>query len=513
MPLPTQESLQTRSAGGPQAGGHAYDQLLQMYQKQYPNADLQSPQGQDQFNQWAGGVAQEFGVNNWEELPQDFANRYNPGGQAQPAGYQPPVQPTYSPAQVPVVPGGNYAQQQNSSQGGQFNTTGQTGVNQQQQTGQNTTQNQSGTQSGTQATNQTGTSQQQQTGQATGTTANTGTTTSTTAGTTTNKPIDTLGFGSLLQQAGQNVGAQDKQRSAFLQDVIANGGSAFNSQVDQAVRKATSGPGLTGAGGSATSRAGGYAAAEVARNNMGQRLQASEQLAGPTGLTTLSGAANPYIGQEQTTNNTTTGVSNERGTNTQNSTGTTFGTTGSTGVTNTNQANNSTGNIAMTGFQNLIGQTNEQNSGSTSAQGSQAAAGLIPQGQQVGGGGCVLCTAATELKLARHHRVLRKVIGFKLRDRRFDYAARGYFYLFTPLARWFLHHPRLAAVLWPMAKAVVYEELRVAGRRLPRRYWAWGVHWVGHGICALVGRLNVPKGVQCAIIQRIAQREKIWFSY
>jgi len=129
-------------------------------------------------------------------------------------------------------------------------------------------------------------------------------------------------------------------------------------------------------------------------------------------------------------------------------------------------------------------------------------------------GGCVLCTAGIELGIWPWKRVLRHVIDYKLTKAwpEFRSAARGYFAIFTPVARWLLTHPRTAAVLLPVAKAVVYEELRVSGRQLPLRRMAWVVHWLGHSICAAVGHLPVRGYVTDEKIVEIAQRNNVLFA-
>lgn len=407
---------------------------------------------------------------------------------------------TYAPVQ-PSQGGGNYNQTQNASQGGQFQTLGQQNTNQvqsqeQNQTGfQNTTQQQTGSQS--------------QTGQSSEVADTTQSTTGQTRTTGTNKTSvdDTLGFGKLLQgQVGQTQ-ANDAVRNNFLSDLVGTGGQAFNSQVDQAVRNSLTGPSMTGAGESARARASGYAAAQIARQNTDQRLAAANQLAGPSALTSLVNAGNPYLGKTENIDQTA------------NSTGTMTGRTATMGNTSSSSQSNLASNTATQSGQDtnslskLVGSTNELNTGATNGQSSQNAFGQIPQGQPVKTGGCVLCTAAIHLGLSKHHLVLRRVISHKLNKdwSSFRYAARGYFFLFTPLARWLLTHPRIAATLWPMAKAVVYEELRVSGLRLPRRRWATAVHWIGHYLCSLIGRLPVPGEVTDPVIKQIARDNNILF--
>lgn len=428
----------------------------------------------------------------------------------------------YTPATATTVPGGNFNQNQNANQAGAFNTTGTTQTNQNQVTGNQTNstsntgtttqQQQNGTQTGT--TTDQGTSNQSQTG-----TQNTTTGQNTTVnGTTTTAPVDTLGFGSLLQQQAGQVGASDTARNATLTSLLQNGDPALQSQVDQAVRGSLTGPQMSGTGDSARARAAGYAAAQVGRNSVQDQLAAAQQLAGPTGLSTLSSAANPYIGSQQSQTGTTnsTGFSNlvnnllnsTTSNNTQNTNqATSQNTTGT-------QNSSTTGQNTTAGFSNLTGTQNENQSGTATGQSSQAAAGLIPQAQQVatGGGGCVLCTAGIQLGLWNNLRVLRTVIDYKLRHKKFNSAARGYFAVFTPFARFLLVHPRLARVLEPLARMVVYEELRVAGRGLPLRKGAWLVHWTGHLFCHLVGKLPVAGRVIDPVIESIARKNNVWFS-
>lgn len=361
---------------------------------------------------------------------------------------------TFQQAPFPTGVGGNYQQVQNAVQGGQFATQGQTNQAQLQQSGQQQ--------------NQTQTGQQQQTVNTSQTTA----------------PVDTLGFGALLKDQAGSVGQTDAARQAFLQDIMGTGGTAFQSQMDQAIRNSLTGPQVTGAGDSARARIGGYAAAETGRNNLNQRLAAAEQLGGPTGLATLSTAANPFVGSQ------------------------TSGTQQSLTDSLQNLASNTSG------WQSLLGQTNETQSGATAAQSSQAGAGNIPEGQPVKTGGCVLCTAAIELGLFRNKRVLREAIDYKLGKgwKKFRLAARGYWAVFGPFADWLLDHPRIARTLYPMARMVVYEELRQAGRKLPFRAGAWLVHWIGDTFCRLVGLFPVAGHVTQPRINAIARRENIIFN-
>lgn len=377
----------------------------------------------------------------------------------------PPTGTDYVAAPAPSI-GGNYRQDQNSNQAGQFSTIG------------TTAQNQSGSSSSTgQQTTTSSGSQQGTSGQAI-------------TGTSTSTPVDTLGFGQLLKDAAGSASANDAARNAFLTDVMQTGGTGFGSQIDQAIRQSLSGPGMQGVGDSARGRAAGYASAQIGRNNLDQRLSAAKDLAGPSALATLSTAANPYVGKTETNDSNVSGFSNLL----------------TNGTQNVSSLANQLTNSSSVGT--------EASAGSTTGQASQSGAGTIPQGQPVKTGGCVLCTAAIELKLSKHHRVLRRVIKHKLHtdSDRFSAAARGYFAIFTPFAAWLLSHPRLARLLWPLAKAVVYEELRVSGRKLRWKPWAWTVHWTGHHICGTYGRLFPVKDyVDDERILSIARREQILF--
>lgn len=425
-------------------------------------------------------------------------------------GTSSPSAGSFTQAPTPTGVSGNYAQVQNSLQSGAFATTGSSQQQQQQQSG-GTSQQQT---QGTSLTNQT--NQQTQTGQ-TGQTATSqenqvSQDIARTQGTETTQAIDTLGFGQLLKDQAPGVVSSDAARSAWLQDVMNTGGTGFQSQMDQAVRNSLTGPQTTGAGDSARARMASYAAAETGRTNLNQRLAAAEQLSGPTGLATLSTAANPYIGKTTAIDSTTNTNRNTQSSGTTNTTG--WSNLQSNGTSNsaTQSLQNTTG--SNTGWSNLTGTTNEAQSGITNAMSSQAGAGNIPEGQPVKTGGCVLCTAGIELGLWKQKRLLKSAIAYKLGPgwKKFRLAARGYFAVFGPFADFLLDHPKLAAVLAPLARMVVYEELRQAGRKLPLRKRAWLVHWAGDIFCRVVGLMPVCGYVKQQRILDIAKREGILFN-
>jgi len=61
-------------------GFEGYEKLIVRFRTSFPNEDIGTPEGQNAFNVWSGLVLKQFGVSRWEELPVDFAERYNHGG-------------------------------------------------------------------------------------------------------------------------------------------------------------------------------------------------------------------------------------------------------------------------------------------------------------------------------------------------------------------------------------------------------------------------------------------------
>jgi len=277
-------------------------------------------------------------------------------------------------------------QVQQGSQTGAFESTG-TETQQQQQT---QTQQQTGQQT-------TGTSQQQ--------TGQTGV-------------VDTLGLGGLLQgQAGQAANTTAATNN-FLTGVIQDGNPNLQSQVQQAVNNATSGPGMVGAGQSANARAAGYAGAEVGRQAMGQQLQAAQQLSGPTAITTLANAGNPYLGQTQA--NTSTGV----------------------------QQQDTTTNALGTTLSNLV--SNQQQQGTADSNSTQVAVGQSPVQEQKGGK--IICTVLVHHGLFKRVDVARELTYFRLYHKRYLQAIVGYLSVAQPLAMFALKHKWFAYLCYPFAK-------------------------------------------------------------
>lgn len=320
----------------------------------------------------------------------------------------------------------------------------------------NTRSEQTGTQQGNFASTGTTNQQQTQTQQQTGTQAQTGT--STQQGQT--GVVDTLGFGQLLQGSTGAAQAADQARQGFLTDLVATGGQGFNQQVEQAANQALSGPGMLGVGNAAKGRIAGSAIGDVARNNAGLRLQATQQLAGPTAISSLVQAGNPYLGQTQTQ----TGQNTSTGTTTQNS----------------------------AGFQDLV--SNEAQSGTSNASTQQSGFGNQPTQE----GGCYVSSVC-----AMHGRVgmrvIRAAVKYKASQRRFRYMLWGYS-LFGPfLARWIDRRKWATEGVTPICRAILYQELRWSGRSLPWKPWPALLHAVFHYGSALTGLLSGRRSVTACV--------------
>jgi hypothetical protein len=134
---------------------------------------------------------------------------------------------------------------------------------------------------------------------------------------------------------------------------------------------------------------------------------------------------------------------------------------------------------------------------------------------QTGGGGCIVCTVGLHHGLFRNKRILRRVVTHKLNQDfpRFRNAIAGYFTLFTPLARLSLRRRFVARLTMPYANAVVYEELRIAKRRVPFKVWPWVAHWSWHGLCSLVGRWVKDPSLKDKSIIAIAKRHRVYFNF
>lgn len=443
------------------------------------------------------------------------------------------------PALVVPPTTGNYAQGSSGAQGGAYQSTGitdqtQTGkkneTSQQNQTQQSSTnvsgattgtQNTTGTstqsQVGTTAQNQTGTSTQQQTGQQQTTGATTGSTRVAT-------PFDIT---SLVGAQLPETAKTDAATRAWLGDFLQTGGQGFQSQVDKAVRQSISGPQMTGAGDSAQARAAGYAAADVARNNAAQRLQAAGQLMSPTGLTQSAGQLSPLYGTD--TSGTTTGNATTSGTTTGSTTGTTTGTsanttTGATAQNTTSaQQNNQTTNQTLTDqinkvantldFQSLVGK--ETQSGTASGTSASQGAGTVPQGQAVKTGGCVVCTAYLALGQMKPG-AIRRAVKWKAGLRHYAISVDGYMLYGPALARLTLKNGLFARWFKPIARAILYHEVYLSA---PTRLQWRAIPCITHAVfdyasrpVGLISRLlRLNTGVRCPQVRELLKSQKLEF--
>jgi hypothetical protein len=433
--------------GGQVLGPTAYNQLLARYQA-LGGSEVQSPAGQQRFNAWTDQLMSQYGVGTWEELPIAAVSDTPSVSTGDGGGVQAPPLPSGGGGSTAIPSVGSSAP---SVLTNTINAAALQGANNVANGGDNNlNQVQASTQQG-QFVSQGSTSQN---------TTQSGTQQQSTTATQTTAPVDTLGIGALLKDQAMGMTGIDSERQAWLSDLMKTGGAEFNSQIDQAVRQSLSGPHMTGAGESARARAAGYAAAETGRNNLNQRLAASQQLSGPTGLSNLASASTPWLGS------TTTGQTDA--------------------------------NLSSLNIGSLV--SNESQSGSSTASSGQVATGQVPEGQKIEqSGGCYVCTAYVYLKRMSPD-VVRRGAKYKLSNlSKYGLSLLGYSVYGPLLARAVLASRVFAWAFYPVARAVLYEECRRAtGVRLPRRAFAtlchagfhYGSEWVG-ATARLVGRHKI----------------------
>lgn len=382
----------------------------------------------------------EFRAGGGASTPEEWLAGFQDQGSLLQLGYDSQQNLAASKAQQrAITESGNTNSIQQGQQQGQFNSQGQT------------------QQSGTQTQNQTGTqtSQESQTGTQTGQqTSQTGVT-------------DTLGFGDLLKSQAGAAQASDTATRGFLTDLIQTGGQGFQGQVDQAARRSLSGPGMLGTGVGAQGRVAGAAVGDVARNNLGQRLQAAQQLTGPTAVTNLVQAGNPFLGQTQTGTNSSTGTQTSNGTQ------------------NTTQQS--------VGIQDLL--TNESQSGTSKANTIQSALGNQPTQS---GGGCYV-SSVLGLRGLVPLRVIRSAVRYKLSQRRYRYMLWGYSFYGSRLASWIERHHWTHRGMSGLCRAILYQELRWSGRKLQWKLWPALTHAVFHYGSALTALVFNRKSVTPAV--------------
>ena len=311
---------------------------------------------------------------------------------------------------------------------------------------------QGGSQTGQYVTNQAQTGQQQQVGQQTGTSQQTGsqqTAQQQTGQQTTAVDASQYGLGSLLNSMTGQAGAADQARTSFLTGLM-NNDPTYQANVTRAVRQATSGPSMVGTGQNANDRAAAYAAEAVTNNSLQNRLNAASQLAGPTASSTALGAAAPYAGTTTSSSQNTLGSAlNNLTENTSQQT---------QGTTNSAQNQSTAGNATGSSLGITTGQTPQQQSS----------------------GGCFACTAYVKLH-EMHPGVIRRAVKWKLENlHRFKTSLLGYSFYGPRLAKWILSSPFFARNFKPVARAVLYEEYRLATHRVRFRTLPWLAHAAFH---------------------------------
>lgn len=361
----------------------------------------------------------------------------------------------------------NTQQVQGSSQSGNFQTTGATNTTGTQQQVGTTQQNQTtqGTQTGTNVQQQVGSTNQQ----------NQGVTSSL------SQPLDTLGLGQLIAANAGNAQRATDTSQGFLTDLVNNGPRNQQALTAQAVNQALSGPGMVGAGVGAQGRAAGNAAAQVGTNALNQQLQGAAQLSGPTALTTLANAGNPFIGQ----GNTTAQASNSQGTNVNNTAGT--------------STNNTTGSTSNVGLTSLLNKTNtgttESQAGTSGANSAQVGVGQAPQQTTQSQGGCYVCTAYVQRGWLKATDV-RRAAQWKVARPKYHRSLRGYSVYGPLMARWVLRSPIFATLFFPVARAILLAELDLVESR-KSTWFSRTCHFIFHygslAVTVLTGQRKVKQ--------------------
>jgi hypothetical protein len=218
--------------------------------------------------------------------------------------------------------------------------------------------------------------------------------------------------------------------------------------MDTAIRASQSGQ-VQNSGENAKARIGAYAAEKVAQDNQNLRLSAAQQLAGPTAVTTLAGAGNPYLGQTATNTNVgnitgttaNNNVSNTTGSTTNNTN--TVGNTTTAGTQNTAQQNQTAGTTnSATQSQQLQNTLSKLLSNETSDQ-QGVSGGLTSVNsvgkqpvQQSGGGMSVICTVLQKHGLLDTELVRAEVAYFRAsKDKHFN-AWKAYYAWGRKFAKW-----------------------------------------------------------------------------
>lgn len=442
-----------------------YEQLLSAYQAQ--GGQLGTPEQADAFNAWTatlpGGETGDWSqITSTSPAPTitNVPDASIGNGLVPAANPTAPIVPSITPVNSPGGTQG-YSQNEVGAQTGGYTSVGATN---QTQTGQ-----QSQTQAGTQST--------------VGNQATTGTSTSVSGVDT---PFD---LNALTQSTIDSSGADDATRRGFLTDLVTKGGNAFQSQTDQAIRNSLTGPQMIGAGDSARARASGYAAAQVARNDTDQRLNAAQQLAAPSGQVSNVAALSPLFNRTNTTNQA--------------------GNVASTG----NQTTNNTTNTLD--LQDLV--SNEAQAGTATGQSVSQGFGVAPAGQTQKAGGCVVCTAYVSRREMKPGAVRRACRYKQANWSRYGTSLEGYL-LYGPLiARAVLSSDEFARTFRSLARAILYEEVRLSAPTRVRFRWN---AYISHGVFDLLSYpvglfsklVGLNTGVRCEKVKALLVNQNLNFS-
>lgn len=451
-----------------------YQQLLSQYTMN--GGKVNTPEEQQAFNDWTGKITSSLGVSDWDSIPNDAftSGRIDPktgvtntsvgasvpgGGTAQVAQKDTTV-PDLGGALTGLVGGiasGNPVTDA-------ANIALQNGANRA-QTGGNTNQVQGTTQTGNLASTQTGAQQQStqtaqtQTGQTSQQQATSGvetgqkTTEQTGQTQQTTGVAQDLGLSDLIAKQGQLASDADASRVSFLKDVQDTGGTGFQQQLDAGIRGALSGPGMQGTGVNAQGRAAGSAAADVGRNNLNQRLAASQQLAGGSGVGSLAQQAGSSGVLGQTSTGTTSSLGNEL-----------------SSLVNAGNSN-TTGTSSSTSLSDALSSLTSKQDNTSAASGTSlgVATGQTPEQKTSSGGGCFVSTAYVDMGILPASTVRRAVKSKLSKIKKYEDSINGYMVYGPWLSRCVRKVPLVAALLQRPVRAILYEEIRLSNHRAKRK--------------------------------------------
>jgi hypothetical protein len=138
--------------------------------------------------------------------------------------------------------------------------------------------------------------------------------------------------------------------------------------------------------------------------------------------------------------------------------------------------------------------TNETASGTSS--GSSQASGVGEQ--PVAKGGCYV-SSMFALRGQIGKRVIRHCVRYKLSQRRFRYMLWGYSVYGHNFARYVEGSKVLGGLMKPVCRAILYQELRWSGKRLPWKLWPATAHAIFHYGSAVIGLFSCRRKVTTVI--------------